>query len=253
MDSRIQVERDGPLVNVTLALGRGNILDSAAMDALREFIESVGPDRTVRGVCLGADGPDFSFGASVEEHEPGRVAAMLNSFHGLVRAWVHAHVPTVAVVRGRCLGGGLELASLCHWIVASPAAVFGQPEISLGVFAPAASVILPWKIGGARAEDLLLSGRSIGAEEAREWGLVLEVADDPDQAARDFLDEHVLGKSGTALRIASRAARQGLVEGVGERLDEIENLYLEELMSTHDAAEGIRAFMERRPPEWGDR
>jgi cyclohexa-1,5-dienecarbonyl-CoA hydratase len=156
-------------------------------------------------------------------------------------------------VRGQCLGGGLEVAAACHLIFAAPGATLGQPEIKLAVFAPAASCLLPERIGPSRAEDLLFSGRSIGAEEAYRIGLVDALADDPSQAALAYFEEHLAQRSARSLRFAVRAARFDFVERVRRKLAEVERLYLEELMATHDAVEGLTAFIAKRPAVWEDR
>jgi len=208
---------------------------------------------TLRGVLLDAEGPHFSFGASVEEHLPGSCAAMLHELHALILQLVASPVPVLVAVRGQCLGGGLEVAAACHLIFAAPGATLGQPEIKLAVFAPAASCLLPERIGPSRAEDLLFSGRSIGAEEAHRIGLVDALADDPSQAALAYFEEHLAPRSASSLRFAVRAARFDFVERVRRKLAEVERLYLEELMATHDAVEGLTAFIAKRPAVWEDR
>jgi len=156
-------------------------------------------------------------------------------------------------VRGLCLGGGLELASAGHLIFAAPDAELGQPEIKLAVFAPAASCLLPERIGQARADDLLLSGRTVSGTEAQVLGLVTATADDPEAAALAYFDQHLGGLSAPALRLAVQAARMGFVERVREKLARVEEYYLQDLMAKHDPVEGLTAFMERRPPVWKHR
>jgi cyclohexa-1,5-dienecarbonyl-CoA hydratase len=155
-------------------------------------------------------------------------------------------------VRGQCLGGGLEVAAAGHLIFAAPGATLGQPEIKLAVFAPAASCLLPERIGQSRAEDLLFSGRSIGAEEAHRIGLVNALAEDPSQAALEYFEEHYAPRSAGSIRFAVRAARFDFVLRVRRKLAEVERLYLEELMATHDAVEGLTAFIAKRPAVWED-
>jgi cyclohexa-1,5-dienecarbonyl-CoA hydratase len=138
-------------------------------------------------------------------------------------------------------------------IFAAPDAKFGQPETKLGVFAPAASVLLPWRVSQTMAEDLLLSGRSIGAEEASTLGLVQHVADDPAAAALAWFDEHLAGKSGACLAFALQAARGVRASEARARLAAVERLYLDGLMPTHDANEGLAAFLAKRPPHWEHR
>jgi cyclohexa-1,5-dienecarbonyl-CoA hydratase len=154
------------------------------------------------------------------------------------------------VVRGQCLGGGLEVALAGSLIFAAPDAQFGQPEMKLGVFAPAASVLLPYRVNQPAAEDLLFSGRSIGAVEARALGLVYAVTDDPHAAALAYFEAHLAGKSAAALACAVSAARVGLLHDVRRRLGEVERLYLDRLMQTRDANEGLTAFLAKRAPTW---
>jgi cyclohexa-1,5-dienecarbonyl-CoA hydratase len=162
-------------------------------------------------------------------------------------------VPVLVAVRGQCLGGALEIATAGHLIFAAPTAQFGQPEIRLGVFAPAASCILTGRIGRMAAEDLLISGRSISAGTARDIGLVAAVDPEPEAAALAYFDKHLEPKSASSLRYAVAAARGGFCRQLDEMLDGIERLYLDELMATHDAAEGIAAFLARRPAKWENR
>ncbi len=250
---RVWLERDGALLRLRLARPKANVVDAAMIAALQEALDSHLRRDGLRAVLLDAEGPNFSFGASVEEHLPDRCADMLSAFHGLLVTLFSAPVPVLVAVRGQCLGGGLELACAGTLLFASPGAVLGQPEIVLAVFAPAASFLLPLRVGQARAEDLLLSGRNVGAEEARETGLVNAVADDPEAAALAYFDRHLAGKSASSLRFAVRAARKGLVGEFKRKLAAMEELYLNGLMTTHDAVEGLQAFIEKRPAEWEHR
>jgi cyclohexa-1,5-dienecarbonyl-CoA hydratase len=236
---------------VVFGSSKGNVLDGALTDALTAVFREAAGTREIRAICLEGQGAHFSFGASVPEHLPDQVAGMLGRFDALLKALVASHLPVVAAVRGQCLGGGLELATLCHRIVASRDAKFGQPEIALGVFAPVASVVLVERIGRGRAEDLCLSGRSLSAEEAHRIGLVDELTDgDPAAAALAWAREHLVPKSASSLRMAVQAARAGLVARLASDLPAVERLYLDRLMATHDAVEGLTAFIEKRPASW---
>jgi cyclohexa-1,5-dienecarbonyl-CoA hydratase len=178
---------------------------------------------------------------------------MLAKFHGAIRALVACDLPIVAAVRGHCLGGGLELALLATRLVVHPQAQLGQPEIRLGALAPVASVLLPRRIGQARAEDLLCSGRSVDAAAALALGLADEVVDDPDAEAAAWIRAALVPHSASSLRLATRAARAGLRRDLDELLPRLERLYADELSPTHDAEEGVRAFLEKRAPRWEDR
>lgn len=244
------LERDGALLRLRLARPKANLVDAAMIAALHAALSQYRRHVMLRGVLLDAEGPHFSFGASVEEHLPDRCAAMLSSLHGLLLELLEFPVPVLVAVQGQCLGGGLELALACGPIFAAPGAQFGQPEIKLGVFAPAASALLPYRVNQPAAEDLLLTGRSIPAAEAQAIGLVQAVADDPQAAALAWFEQHLQGKSAAALACALAAARGPMQRQVRERLAELERLYLDWLMRTHDAGEGLAAFLEKRQPAW---
>jgi cyclohexa-1,5-dienecarbonyl-CoA hydratase len=247
---KVWFERDGRLLRLRLNRPKANVLDAAMIGALGAALAEHGNKPGLLGILIDAEGPHFSFGASVEEHLPAQCAAMLSGFHRLILRVLGSPVPVLMAVRGQCLGGGLELVSAGHLIFVSPDARLGQPETQIGVFAPAASCLLPARIGLAAAEDLLISGRSFTAEEAFHAGLVTAVADDPEAAALEYFDKHLAPKSASSLRFAVRAAREALVKRVTARLAEVEHLYLTELMSTHDAAEGLEAFLAKRPAQW---
>jgi cyclohexa-1,5-dienecarbonyl-CoA hydratase len=162
---------------------------------------------------------------------------------------------TAALVRGRCLGGGFEIALACDFIFAEESAVFGLPEVALGVFPPAASALLPPRVGSARATSAIISGESLPAAEWRQAGLVEAVVPDGtlDAEVYGWFAAHLQGKSAVALRYAAAAARHGLRQHVRAVLPELERLYLGDLMQTSDAVEGIAAFLEKRVPRWTDR
>ena len=244
------LERDGALLRLRLARPKANIVDAEMIGALAAALDAHRGAPGLRGVLLDAEGPHFSFGASVEEHLADRCAAMLASLHALLLAMIELPAPILVAVRGQCLGGGLEVAMAGSLIFAAPDAQLGQPEMKLGVFAPAASVLLPYRVNAAAAEDLLLSGRSVGAAEAKEIGLVHTVADDPVAAALAWFDAHLAGKSAASLRFALKAARHARIDAVRAGLAAVEKLYLQGLMNTRDANEGLAAFLARRPPAW---
>jgi cyclohexa-1,5-dienecarbonyl-CoA hydratase len=244
------IEREGALLRLRLARPKANILDAAMIAALdRAFAEHAG-NSSLRGVLIDHEGPHFSFGASVEEHLPAQCAAMLKSLHALVTRMLEWPAPILVAARGQCLGGGLEFACAGNFLFGAPDAQFGQPEMKLAVFAPAASCLLPPRIGQSRAEDLLFSGRSIDAETALAWGLVNELAEDPAAAALSYFEAHLAGKSASSLAFALRAARAPLIEQLRHRLTEVEALYLDGLMKTRDAVEGLQAFLDKRAAKW---
>lgn len=249
---RLEQLEQGAVWRVLLATPKANILDMEKTEQLCSIFDRARNEKGLKAIVLEGQGPHFSFGASVEEHRPDKVEAMLRGFHRLFHVMLEASVPTLAVVRGQCLGGGLELVSFCNRVFASTDARLGQPEIMLGVFAPVASVVLSERIGRGRAEDLCLSGRSLTAEQALAAGLIDEIADDPEEAALAYVREQLLPKSASSLRMAVRAIRTGFAQRFKSELAAVERLYLDELMATADANEGLAAFVEKRKPSWSD-
>ncbi len=241
---------DGAGLKLVLDAPKANILDAAMMKEIVEHLDDLSGRPEVKLLVFEGEGSHFCFGASVEEHQRDQAAGMLKSFHGMFLKLIDLDIPTAAVVRGQCLGGGMELAIYCNWIFASPSATFGQPEIMLAVFPPPASLILPLKVGQAAADHLCLSGASWSAEEAKAAGLVHEVAEDPAAALDELAKKYLLKKSASSLRFAQRAARTHFNEILRQKLPVVEKLYVDELMATHDANEGITSFLEKRKPEW---
>ena len=247
---RITRELDGKLLRLTLNRPKANIVDAEMIAALMAALDQHAQEPALAGVLLDAEGPHFSFGASVEEHLPEHCADMLASLHKLIRLMLSYPLPILVAVQGQCLGGGLEVAMAGHMIFAAPDAQLGQPEMMLGVFAPAASVLMPERMGQPLAQDLLLSGRSMGAGEALEAGLVDHLSDAPADAARAYIEKHLAPKSTSSLRLGVRAARAPFLARVLPAINAVEDLYLQELMSTRDAVEGLTAFLAKRPAKW---
>ncbi|MCP3914454.1 MAG: cyclohexa-1,5-dienecarbonyl-CoA hydratase [bacterium] len=243
----------GAVWRLVLDAPKGNVLDAALTRELADAFRDAARQPRLKVIVLSGAGKHFSFGASVEEHLPNSVAAMLAGFHELFRLIAASGVPVLAAVRGACLGGGLELASFCQRIFAHPEAKLGQPEVQLGVFAPVGSAILAERVGRGVADDLLLSGRTMHAAEAHAVGLVDHIGEDPDGDALAWAEEHLLPRSASSLRFATRAARFDFNRRFENLVADLERLYLDELMQTADAVEGITAFLEKRQPKWEDR
>lgn len=247
------LERDGALLRLRLSRPKANLIDAAMIAALSQALARHRDADGLRAVLLDAEGPHFSFGASVEEHLPAQCAQMLAGLHALVRAMLDFPVPILVAIRGQCLGGGLEVAMAGSLLFATADAQLGQPEIRLGVFAPAASALLPLRVGQAAAEDLLFSGRSIDGAAAERIGLIRQTGEDPSALALQWFDEHLATKSASSLALAVRAVRAPYRDEAIRRIADVERLYLDVLMATHDANEGLEAFIARRPPQWTHR
>jgi len=228
-----------------------NVLNTATLNGILEALERAEADANVRLIRLDAVGKAFSAGVDVADHVGDLIAPMMSTFTRLFETMDSITKPTVSVVQGAALGGGCELVLGTDLCFASERASFGQPEIRLAVFAPPASVLLPRLVGERRALWMLLSGETIPAVEAERIGLVNAVF------PKDNLEEEVgarlerlLELSGSALLHAKQAVRAARGLPVSNALRSVERLYMNELMQTSDANEGLAAFMEKRNPTW---
>lgn len=250
---RLTYTHNESVARIILDDGKGNVLDHIMMEELQAALSLFSSKKDLKLIIFEGAGRHFSFGASVEEHRKEYAATMLRAFHGLFFMMKDLSVPTLVKISGQCLGGGLELALMCNLMFADKTAKLGQPEVMLGVFPPPASILLPEKIGLARAEELLITGRSISSEEGKMIGLLNEVYEDKaalDAGTEKWITEYIIPKSASSLKFAVRAARVKFNHVIGNFLPQLEALYVNELMQTHDANEGINSFIEKRKPEW---
>lgn len=249
---RTETRFGGAWERVLLARPKANVIDSEMISALRAHLASLRGRPGLKLVQLEGEGAHFSFGASVEEHLPEAVGRMLPAFHALFRDLEGLGVPTASVVRGQCLGGGAELATWCGQLYCDPSARVGFPEVRLGVFPPVASLALGWRTRGVEATRLVLAGRALEGAQAAALGLADACVDEPDAALERWFEETLAPLPANAVRMAWRATRRPLARALTEDLPALERLYLDDLMAHPDATEGIRAFLERRPPRWSE-
>ncbi len=250
---KVWFEAEGRFLRLRLSRPKANIIDAAMIAALDGALNEHLGNGSLGAVLLDAEGPHFSFGASVAEHLPAQCASMLRGIHALILRLVESPVPVLVAVRGQCLGGGLEVALAGHLMFVAPDATLGQPEMKLGVFAPAASCLLPELVGLQRAVDLLLSGRNVTGADAVAMGMAHTAAADPERAALAYFDEHLKPKSASSLRYAVKAARYDYAARVRAKIVTVEQMYLDGLMKTHDAVEGLDAFLGKRTAQWEHR
>jgi cyclohexa-1,5-dienecarbonyl-CoA hydratase len=231
-----------------------NILTRAMLAELRESLGRLEAERGLKVLVVAADGKHFSAGADVGEHLPPQYRELIPEFVETVRAIAEFPAPVLAAVRGRCLGGGFEVAQAADLIVAGEGASFGQPEIVLGVLPPAACALLPGLCAPGLAAELVLTGDAITARRAEAAGLVVRVVpDDRIEAEAMELAKRMARHSGAALRQTKRALRAGVAAGRRDALAAAQAIYVDGLMKTEDAVEGLRAFMEKRTPMWTNR
>jgi cyclohexa-1,5-dienecarbonyl-CoA hydratase len=241
---------------ITLASPPLNVLNIAMMQEINKALDECSQQRDLAAIVFAA-APDcraFSAGVSVEEHAHETIFQMLDSFHAIFRSLEQISRPTVAIVNGPALGGGCELITFCDFVIASDQSRFGQPEIKLGVFPPVAAIVLPRVIGDRRAREMMLTGEIIEAREALALGLVSRVVPAGDlEAETSRLLEQLRGLSALALEHAKKAIDLGYGRTLDDALKEVEDMYLHELMKTHDAVEGVNAFGEKRRAAWQHR
>jgi cyclohexa-1,5-dienecarbonyl-CoA hydratase len=247
-------ERRGATTRLTINRPPLNILDLATLRELNGRMGAATEDPSVKLIEIRGSGERaFSSGTEIRDHFPERAPEMLAEFHALVRAFLYAPRPTLAVVRGQCLGGGMELAMASDFILASEDARFGLPEIKLGAFPPVAAALLPCRIPEKIALEMILTGEIFSAEDACRWGLVnrVERAETLDAAVEKFSNT-LLSRSPHVLALARKATRLASRESFESALREAERIYMEELLPCGDAVEGLRAYLEKRPPVWKD-
>ena len=250
MTETIQVRVENRAAWITLDRPPLNILDIAMMRSLDAALRCAIPQCDFL-IFEGAGPKGFSAGADVADHAPGRLRKMLAAFHSSFRRLSKADCLTLAVVHGHCLGGGMELATFCDFVIAGESAQFGQPEIHLGCFPPVAMVTLPRLIGLRLAMDLILTGRTIPAAEAQRLGLVTHVVPDADlRSAAEGLLAELRALSPAVLRLARGALWRLHASDFEKQLAAVERLYLTKLIKRRDAQEGVRAFLEKRAPVW---
>ncbi|MBW1720741.1 MAG: enoyl-CoA hydratase/isomerase family protein [Deltaproteobacteria bacterium] len=247
----IEVELKDGLGTITLNRPPVNVLNIAMMNEINGVLESWQGQKDLKIVLFNAKGKCFSAGVDVGEHMGDLAPKMIEAFHKMFRLMDRLGIPTVASVFSSCLGGGCELAVFCDLVIAEEGAKFGQPEIQVGVFPPIAAHIMPRIMGRKAAMDLILSGRIISAEEARAMGLVNKVVskEELESATEEFIKPY-LGLSAEVLRKTKKAIMVGLMDDLEPSLQAIEKIYLDELMTSHDAMEGLKAFLEKRKPVW---
>jgi cyclohexa-1,5-dienecarbonyl-CoA hydratase len=246
----IQKEMKEGTAVITLNREPLNVLNIAMMKEINQALDSL-KEAKVKLLLFKANGKAFSAGVDVGEHLGDQVTEMIEVFHGIFRRLDALPALSIASVQGAALGGGCELALYCDLVVASEKAKFGQPEIQVGVFPPIAALIFPRIAGRKKALELILSGETIGAQEALSLGLINKVV--PPEALEEEFQKFCckfIPLSGLVLSLTKKAFNAGLMDPSAQGLKEIEKIYLQELMKTKDAEEGLRAFLEKRKPVW---
>src|SRR6266436_1752578 len=251
----ISVEKKERLVRITMERPPLNVLDIALLRDLDVALTSCAQDPETHIVVLqGAGQRAFSAGVDIRDHTRENVPEMLEVVHGAIRKLFMVPQVTIALVRGVCLGGGCELATSCDFVLGSEDSSFATPEIHVGCYPPVALARFSSLIGYHRAAEMILTGRRFSAPEAQAMGLINRVftANQFDDNLRTLLED-LLGKSGAVVRLALKGLRELSLRNFDQALKRSEEIYCHELLPTEDVEEGVRAFLEKRSPNWRHR
>jgi cyclohexa-1,5-dienecarbonyl-CoA hydratase len=251
--SRTAFEIAPPVARVELRHHPLNVIDVPMMEELAQVLSEIESRQDIAIIVFRGEGKSFSAGVDVAAHTSDKVEEMLAKFHGVIRALVATKRVTIAAVHGHCLGGGAELAMVCDIVYTTEDAQWGFPEIKLGCYPPVACAALAALVGQKRAAELILTGRTISGREAAQIGLATAaVVGDPYSAVEECVG-NLLQLSPAALGVTKKALYAWDSIHFDKGLARAEKTYSDDLMKTSDAHEGIRAFMEKRPPKWTGR
>ena len=244
-------EKKDNVFTITLNSPPYNILNISMMKEINTALDIALEDKDLSVLSFKSSEKAFSAGVDVGDHTEDKVEEMLDVFHGIFRRLQKFEGITIASVRGAALGGGCELAIFCDVIIASSRAKFAQPEIQVGVYPPIAIMHLQNRCPQKFVYDFLLSGSTIPAEDALRAGLISRLVSD--ENFEDECENYIQGfsgKSGIILKLTKKALQKTSGLGVKEALETVESIYMDELMHTRDAKEGLAAFLEKRKPDW---
>lgn len=249
----IKLERSGPRTTLILNRPPLNVINIEMIREIISALEEISSDSQIRLLIIRGEGRCFSAGMDVADHLPDKVGTMLDAMHNLLESLAHLEIPVISVLHGMAFGGGLEIAMTADFVYAESGCKIGQPEIQLGVFPPAAIAFYSQWFGSRVAKDLVLTGRTLTSDEALRAGLLNNVfsADELETQVQQVADT-LLSRSRAALACAKRAFRK-TNDTDSDSLKLTEHIYLEELMSTEDAVEGLQAFLQKRQPQWKHR
>jgi cyclohexa-1,5-dienecarbonyl-CoA hydratase len=250
----IQHRVDAGVARMTLNRPEHNLLNESMLRELADGITFVAERDDVKLIVLDSSCKVFCGGIDIGEYTSERVFQMLDAFHSVFAGILETAKPVMTVVNGPAIGGGAELAAFGDLVVATPKARFAQPEITIGVFPPLASTILPFLVGPKVALELVLLGEPVTAERALELGLINRlIPENKLDATVNDLIARITSQSGPVLTMAKKAILGGMGLSLRDGLKNSMNIFLNELYRLEDSQEGLRALVEKRKPNWKNR
>ncbi len=252
--NNIKTERKDDVFYITLNRPPVNVLNIEMMREINGALDGALEDAALKLVVFNAEGKAFSAGVEVGDHAPDKVNEMIEQFDGMFKRLNKLEVPSLALVRGACLGGGCELALFCDIIYASEKSKFGQPEIKVGFFPPIAAFVMPRLAGRHIAMELLVSGHAISGKTAMKLGLINRAIDDGgfDEECGKLVAS-ICESSPLIIRYNKRAIEEAFTGRFDDVLPKMDDLFLNNLMKTRDCVEGLNSFLEKRKPAWENR
>ncbi len=251
----VRVQTSDGVATVTLDRPPLNVLTILMLDQLDAALRELEAVPELRLIVIRGAGRALSAGVDVSEHIGDALGPMLDAFARVSVRLAETLVPTLAVVHGAALGGACELVALCDLAIATDDAKLGTPEISLGVAPPVGAAVFPALVGAQRARALVLTGEPIRGSEAAAWGLVWKsVPADALEAEVARVSERFRALSAASLRLAKRTFQAAAASGTrsaGIMAADAEQR--RSLTGLRDAEEGLRSFLEKRPPRWTHR
>jgi cyclohexa-1,5-dienecarbonyl-CoA hydratase len=245
---------EGQVARLTLDRPEHNLLNERMLAEVAAGINSLGNRSDVKLIVLDSAGKAFCGGIELGEYTQRRVFQLLEAFHNTFAAMLDTSKPLLVVVNGPAFGGGAELAALGDLVIATPKAKFAQPEIKLGVFPPLAAAILPNILGPKLALELVMTGETMTAERAREFGLVNWLVPENElQKKVDDVIAKVTAQSGPVLTMAKKAILGSMGLPLRDAVRNSMKVFLNELGDLEDSQEGVRALVEKRAPQWKNR
>ena len=250
----VKFSAEGGVARITLNRPEHNLLNEAMLREISDGIAHAGEREDVKLLVLDSACKIFCGGIDIGEYTSQRVFQMLDAFHGAFASMLDVGKPVICVVNGPAIGGGAELAAFGDLVIASPKARFAQPEITIGVFPPLASTILPYLVGPKVALELVLTGEAVTAERALELGMINRLV--PEAQLEQTVNElvsRISGHSGPVLAVAKKAILSGMGLSLREGMKKSADIFLNELYKLEDSQEGLRALVEKRKPNWKNR